>query len=491
MSALVNTAVHEALGSAQSGKTLDKNILVISDLHLGEDLRPGGTNLSYLRHLATLERELEKFLAHYTAHRLDGRPWRLVVNGDMVDFMSVMILPEDKAEEGDDEEDRLYGLGFGERQSQKKMERVIARHSGVFKRLAEFVAAGNDLVIVVGNHDVEFHYPSVQRTLVEWLSGLSLGIGADDAARGEFAARISFCPWFYYKEDLIYIEHGHQYDEYCSFDYLLHPVESSTRRDLNKKSRIALSVAHAGMRYFANQIPDYDPHTAEHWGFVDYMRWAWAQGLRGAVRLAYFYGIFVWRVVELWYALRGVDSERRELHHTRLRELSAHWQMSEDKLLALDSLRREPVTRRFWKLLAALFIDRMLLGITALVTAGVLVGHLHGVWKAVGALATVVAFACVNQALNHIRLESSATKLRTATNLIQGLVCAPLIVFGHSHTPEKVPLKNGATYYNTGTWASDDAALSFTHLMVVSDENGAPKAELKQWRDGTSAPYRW
>src|ERR1700757_4733256 len=94
--------------SSQMGKQLDKNILVISDLHLGEDLRPGGANVSYLRHLATLERELEKFLAHYSAHRLDGRPWRLVVNGDMVDFMSVMILPE--AEQvTDDEEDRLYG----------------------------------------------------------------------------------------------------------------------------------------------------------------------------------------------------------------------------------------------------------------------------------------------------------------------------------------------------------------------------------------------
>ena len=330
MSASGTATGTESYGSPQMGKQLDKNILVISDLHLGEDLRPGGANVSYLRHLAKLERELEKFLAHYTAHRLDDRPWRLVVNGDMVDFMSVMILPEDLPEEGDDDEDRLYGLGFGERQSQKKMERVIARHQGVFKRLGEFVAAGNELVIVVGNHDVEFHYPSVQRTLVEWLCGLVLGMGADEAARTAFADRISFCPWFYYKEQVIYIEHGHQYDEYCSFDYLLHPVETASRRDLNKKSRIALSVAHAGMRYFANQIPDYDPHTAEHWGFGDYMKWAWAQGLRGGLRLAYCYGLLVWRVVELWYSLRGVEVERRELHHERLRELSAHLQMSED-----------------------------------------------------------------------------------------------------------------------------------------------------------------
>jgi UDP-2,3-diacylglucosamine pyrophosphatase LpxH len=479
------------------GRALDKNILVISDLHLGEDLRPGGANVSYLRHLVKLERELEAFLAHYTEHRLAGRPWRLVVNGDMVDFMSVMILPDEKSDDTDDE-DKLYGLGFGERQSQKKMEQVIARHRGVFRRLGEFVAAGNELVIVVGNHDVEFHYPSVQRTLVEWLCGLVLGVGADEAERAELARRIEFCPWFYYKENLIYIEHGHQYDEYCSFDYLLHPVADDPRlqrrknqpRPLNRKSRIALSVAHAGMRYFASQIDSYNPRTAEHWGFIDYCKWGIAQGLRGLVRVAYVYGVFVWRAVEIWYSLRGVDEERRALHHHRLRELSAHWQMSEEKLVALDSLRREPVTRRFWKLLAALFLDRVLLGTAAIATAGVLVGQLHGLaWKGAGALATLIAFAVVNQILSRIRLVPPSLRLRAPLKLIQGLVCAPFIVFGHSHAPDKLSLDGGATYFNTGTWASDDAAHAFTHLMVSSGDDGAPRAELRQWRDGASAPY--
>src|SRR5437879_706824 len=131
-------------------KDLDKNLLVISDLHLGEDLRPGVTNVSYLRHLVKLERELESFLSYYTHHRIDERPWSLVVNGDMVDFMYIMILPEgaEAAATDADAEDRLYGLGFGERQSQKKLERVIVRHRDVFGKLAEFVKAGNELVTV-------------------------------------------------------------------------------------------------------------------------------------------------------------------------------------------------------------------------------------------------------------------------------------------------------------------------------------------------------
>ncbi len=473
---------------------MGNNILVISDLHLGEDLRPGSANVSYLRHLVKLERELEAFLAHHTIERLNGQPWTLVVNGDMVDFMSIMVLPDAAAvaHADDDPQDKLYGLGFGERESQKKLERVIVRHQGVFGKLAEFLAAGNELVIVVGNHDFEFHYPSVQRTLVEWLCGLAVGAGAPDEARVEFASRIQFCPWFYYQQNLIYIEHGHQYDEYCSFDYLLHPVAERNGAKGGKKSRVALSMAHAGMRYFANQLPEYDPHTAETWGFLNYMTWAWAQGLKGGIRLCYFYGLLVWRVVELWYSLvdRKLESDRRAVHHERLRALSAHWEIAEEKLMAIDKLRREPVTKRIFKLLAALFIDRVLLGAIAMAASAILLSKLHGWWKLVGPLGTLIAFAVANQLLNRMRLESSSAKLREAPLAIQRLVRAPFIVFGHSHAPERIALDGGGTYFNTGTWASDDLKSAFTHLLVTSaSAEGEAHAELRQWVNGSSVIF--
>src|SRR5262245_40030948 len=103
---------------------IDKNILVISDLHLGEDLKENRTGTSYLRQLVRLERELQSFLGHYTERRIGDRAWRLVINGDMVDFMSVVILPS----EGDaSDEERQFGLAHGEGQSRHKLERVVAR----------------------------------------------------------------------------------------------------------------------------------------------------------------------------------------------------------------------------------------------------------------------------------------------------------------------------------------------------------------------------
>ena len=477
-----------------------RNLLVISDLHLGEDLRPGGASVSYLRHLVHLERELAKFLMHHAAHRRDGRPWRLVVNGDMVDFMSMKIVPAEVV--GDDpDEDRRYGLGFSEGAAQQKMVEVLTRHPAVFTALAAFVAAGNELVVVVGNHDVEFHYKRVQQTFVEQLCAF-----ASPPDRAEFAKGISFCPWFYYEENRVYIEHGHQFDEYCSFDYQLHPAPitqgelPATQRSTPSKSRFALSMAHSGMRFFANQLPEYDPHTAESWGFVNYVRWAVALGWTGLARICYLYGLLVWKVVEAWYGMRNADAPRRAAHLTRMKALSRQWRLTEEKLLALSALHRVPVTRRFFGVLRALFLDRLLLAAFGLGAALGLVVALTGHLRWALPLLVMGAVLIANAKMGRLRLASSAERLRSMPRLVQALVGVPLVVFGHSHAPERVALPGGAEYINTGTWASEDATVAFTHLVVFAapdndgcdgnnERKGPDRAELRQWRDGESAPF--
>lgn len=471
----------------------DKNILVISDLHLGEDLRPAGTNLSYLRRLAQLERELESFLVHYSDHRIDGRPWRLVVNGDMVDFMSVMVLlpkeEEATAEDRRDEDNALYGLGFSERAAQKKLERVIVRHPTVFRRLAEFVALGNELAIVIGNHDAEFHYESVQTTFRQWLCALALGAGTPDGApapeRDAYLGRIQFCPWFFYEKDVIYIEHGHQYDEYCSFDYQLHPIAAQRAHGVVE---VALSVSHAGMRYFANQLPDYDPRTAEKWSVANYARWAWAMGLGGAARCFYLYALLIWRLVEAWYRVidRRVDSERRARHQERLRALSSQWQIAEEKLASLDQLRRMPVTRSLTGILFALFVDRIVLGVITIGAIILGVTLLPGPWRAF-VVAPAVGAYLLNRLLNRVRLEACAKKLRAMPRRIAEFIKAPLVVFGHSHEPERVTLDN-VTYVNTGSWADEYGGKRFTHLRVLRRAGAELRAELCAWENGVSSP---
>ena len=79
------------------------NLLVLSDVHLGSDLvqhcRPGAP----LRSAASSrrDRDLAALLDWYRARPVEGRPWRLVIAGDLVDFVG-MSVSGDSGENGSD-----------------------------------------------------------------------------------------------------------------------------------------------------------------------------------------------------------------------------------------------------------------------------------------------------------------------------------------------------------------------------------------------------
>lgn len=477
------------------GRDRKRNILVISDLHLGEGLRHAlregrvvaAVEAQNHEHLVRLERELSAFLIHYTAERSGGLPWRLVINGDMVDFMSIMLMPRPPSGEflpavvtqsmleGDMwGAAEVFGLGTGAEESRLKLEQVIAHHGAFFRLLAKFVAAGNDLSIVLGNHDMEFCHEEVQRTFVSRL----VELGGD----GRIAERVQFCPWFYYEEDLIYIEHGHQYDEYCSFDYQLCPAASS--------GGLALSFAHTGMRFFGNLVPSYDQRTAERWGLFDYLRWGLSLGVRPMIWLTYMYGLLAWKASAIGALLSHPkeDEVRRQRHRAQLRALSQTYRIQEERIMALDALRVAPAVRRVGKIFSALFLDRVILGMATLLALFGVALLVPGLGKLAGVLVVVGVAVILNRVFEGYRGETSPAALRRVTRAIHKIVRAPLIVFGHSHEPERIELDEGAVYYNTGTWMEGGGSHVGTHLVVLNSEPGQGPhvhVEMRRWQDGT------
>jgi UDP-2,3-diacylglucosamine pyrophosphatase LpxH len=462
----------------------EANILVISDLHLGEDLKPASAG--FLRHVAILERELEAFLKHYTRVRRDGRPWELVINGDMVDFLSVCLIPTAKEyidEASGDPEELVYGLGARPSQARAKILRVLERHPGVFRSLAGFVAAGNRVRIVLGNHDVEFHWPVVQ-------DALKLGVAklAPEGAAEAVAEGITFHPWFYFRENLVWIEHGHQYDEYCSFDYVLNPVAPD-------KEEIALSVGGAGYRYISNHVAGADPHQQEDWNALGYVRFSMGLGFRGVWRMAKGYAGMAWHMVKAWRTQRQRPADvehRRRGHRARLLELAGKVRLSEETLTALDELRGRPVVTNLAKLLGVLMLDRVIL--LAAVTVMVMALWLALPWSwalGVGGGIVGVAWAAAHW-LSSTRGHTDPTeKMRLVPERIRRHVRARFVVFGHSHHAQAIPLEDGGMYFNTGTWLPTEKPgllRSFTHVLISLGE-GAPQAGLFQWTGGKSRPY--
>jgi predicted phosphodiesterase len=58
------------------------------------------------------------------------------------------------------------------------------------------------------------------------------------------------------------------------------------------------------------------------------------------------------------------------------------------------------------------------------------------------------------------------------------------VVFGHTHTSLEEPLGNGATYLNTGTWATTSNAQP---LVMVETSDGAAVARLRRFERGRIA----
>lgn len=473
------------------------NLLILSDLHLGEDIKPT-TKTGYLRHVLVLERELESFLDHYASTRLDERPWRLIVNGDMVDFLSVVLLPgqqskDDVSPEGAAaEEDHVYGLGTQPRAARAKMRRVLERHAGVFRALARFIGAGNEVDVIVGNHDVEFHWPLVQETFRKGIASLWQTDEASQrpAARSatDIEGAIAFHPWFYFQEGVVWVEHGHQYDDYCSFDYILNPVAP-------RKEEIVMNVGAAGLRYVSNRVQGGYVAQQEGWTFWGYLSWSFAQGARGLWRIASGFFRMAVSLIGLWRRFvvqpEAVE-ERRRAHRQRLSEMAEKFQLAEDTLLAVEHLRRRPVVLNLAKLIMALMLDRLAVGVVTTLLLLVFVLALPWIWAAGAAfVALCVAWQLSRRLAAAREIVDPAAKMKAVPQHIRKHVRAPFVVFGHTHDPVALKLDDGGWYFNTGTWvASEKPGLlkAFTHLLIRHAEGG-PRAALCQWRDGESRAF--
>ncbi|MEP6866322.1 MAG: hypothetical protein ABJE66_37230, partial [Deltaproteobacteria bacterium] len=66
------------------------NLLVVSDLHFGEELLPGAAE-ERCEAVSLGAAAFCAFLRYQSVRRIGGRPWRLVIAGDLFDFMSVVI----------------------------------------------------------------------------------------------------------------------------------------------------------------------------------------------------------------------------------------------------------------------------------------------------------------------------------------------------------------------------------------------------------------
>jgi UDP-2,3-diacylglucosamine pyrophosphatase LpxH len=452
------------------------NILVVSDLHFGEELLPGAGR-ERRRAIELGAAAFREFLAYYTARRSGGRPWRLVINGDFFDFMSVMIptTPERPPKTADE---RRFGLGRGVKAGVERMRRICEGHPAILEALGRFAAAGHSIDIVVGNHDVELLAPEVSAELMRQLAGAGAGERAIE--------RISVVPWFVYVPGVAWIEHGHIYDEGCSFEFNLAPMDP-------KDGNLIFNSDYAAVRYLGTASPELDPHGIESWSFWGFMQYAMGQGFRSAGRIWMGYARFV---SALFYArrlhrsLKRRDRRRRE-HGARLAEGARAGGVPLEAAHAIDRLARAPLTGSMRRLGRLLMLDRLGLIFGIVVAVIALFVLLPAGWALAGTALSIAAAAGISHWLG-THLVTSQLPMRAIPARLRRHVDAPVVVLGHTHDPRWQPLRGGGLYVNTGTWlAATKPGLrrSFTFVTIQPRPDAAPDVELRQWRDGTSQPF--
>jgi UDP-2,3-diacylglucosamine pyrophosphatase LpxH len=452
------------------------NILVVSDLHFGEELLPGaGRARCHAIELGA--RSFRAFLAHHAPRRHDGRPWRLVIAGDLFDFMSIYVpsTPDRPAKTADE---RRFGLGRSAKTGVERMRLICEAHMPLLVELARFAAMGHSVDIVVGNHDIELLVPDVVDELMRHLRVA----GANDKT----LARIHVVPWFVYIPGVAWIEHGHVYDEGCSFEFNLAPMDP-------KDGHLIFNADYAAVRYLGMASPEIDPHGIESWGFWGFMQYAAGLGFRPMSRIWMGYVRFVgslFHARRLHKSFKRRDRRRRE-HRARLVQVAEQGGISVETAAAIDRLARAPLTGSMRRLGRLLMLDRfgILLGVLFVIVLMLITLPLG--WALLGTALAVGGAAGISKWLGD-HLVTSQLPMRAIPQRIRKIVDVPVVVFGHTHDPRWQALRAGGLYVNAGTWlAATKPGLRrcFTHVLIEPRESGAPRVELRQWREGTTQPF--
>jgi len=222
----------------------------MSDLHLTDaELGLPGKSLwkRYKRPKFFIDQSFKRFIHYIQSETKKDDPnskIELILNGDIFDFDSVMKLPLHTRFHISWLE-RKRGLFPEEDKSRFKMQTILGDHSVWVNTLREFIQQGNSVVFVIGNHDIELHWPLVQKEIHHSLN-----------LSDEQADRVRFCEWFYVSEEDTVIEHGNQYDDYCVASNPIHPLIKK-----GKRVQVRLPFGDITSRYMINGMGLFNPHA--------------------------------------------------------------------------------------------------------------------------------------------------------------------------------------------------------------------------------------
>jgi UDP-2,3-diacylglucosamine pyrophosphatase LpxH len=517
------------------------HLLIVSDLHLSEGRDSKSKKFSKNEDFF-FDEEFARFLAHYQdTRRWNGAKWHLIVNGDFFDFLQVISVDDAPSVLPPGSAHHELGLPCGEQETVRKLRKIAKGHWLFFESLAGFVAAGNLVTIIKGNHDVELHYAGVRAALLAELKEAFRRRLERDPAWGKDreignidADAVRFSDWFYFERKLLWVEHGNRYEGINSFKYWLSPLLPEIPGwPPERKDEIDLPFGSLFVRYLFNRMERVVP-------FADNIKPAtrfvwWLIGKHPITALRFIFGDGRYMLDRIRRAWADVPPEawnvRKQQHNARLGELASQSGIELSRLEELDrrrarSVLKEPDFRA--KVLRTILCPWFLLPVLALMVLAFLLSVLFAAAKLLENMipdfvrellldpmvnillpvapwtVLLVALAGFTLFLLWLLTEEEKKGPSYLKNRAEGIAKPDLlgvqyVVMGHTHDAELYVLgEDGGRkkeYFNTGTWTnvfSEEEQLirkpvEFAFVQGLRAGDGLT-LKLQEWNDGAGEP---
>ncbi|WP_437492701.1 hypothetical protein WME75_18615 [Sorangium sp. So ce1014] len=365
----------------------------------------------------------------------------LVLNGDVFDFDAPRVI---------DQQSVFHDLPRSAEHAVPAMAAILADHPVFIEALGRVVADGHTVVFISGNHDVQLTLPEVRDLVRARVVEAALAALADVSrpgaiSRAALGARVVFRAWFHKTPDGIIVEHGNQYDAYCSYRYPMVPFGRKPGEIQPTMGSLVCRLLVSRMGYFNPHVDSsfmlsafgYLAHWARYYMFSRRtLAGAWALG---ALRT----------VVEL---VRRREPERR----ARLREcLAAAAQETGAPLRAVARHARlfaRPAEDRLGLVARELWLDRAALGLLAVAVALVWLLLVPG-WLTPAALVAPAGLVVYERLVPKLPLDATWQRVSRAARQVARAHRARAVVFGHTHTPEGT-WEGGLFFGNSGSWSA-------------------------------------
>ena len=507
------------------------NLLLVSDLHLSEGLRPRTKRYSPKEDFF-FDHQFARFLSYHQSSR--RQKWHLIIAGDCLDLLQVTSCEDAPPPLHCDDQNPEYGLDCGEAEAVYKVGKIADGHTEFFEALAEFVADDNIVTIIKGNHDVEFHYPRVREAFVQRLKAVA---GSAERAAKIHSNSVLFSDWFYHEKGLLWVEHGNQYDETNAFKYYLSPLLPETPGwPAARKDEIDLPWGSLFVRYLFNKIESVEPFADNIKPQTEFVRWLFkkhpATALRFAVSDA---GVMLRKIRRAWNTPEpGAYATREQEHDARLSQLAKESGIAEADLRYISNLRAKSILKETsslrWKIIRGILrwrLLRPLLFLAAVLTvvsgvvaispllAAVFPDSIHGLWgrwtagpngsaiqDAVSVIRwlvfPIVVFAAgvgVHWMFTGEEKKGPSCLALRAQEIAQRLGVRHVIM-GHTHDADLQSVGNEEReYFNTGTWTkvfSEEERLIRADVEFVFIQglrkDGSLQLKLMEWDDEAREP---